>query len=66
MAVTDRFGTHRELPGELALPPGRRLPVAVQTVLFMTERTWIGPRWQRHYCDVFAGTSRPPGGPSGS
>jgi len=37
-----------------ALPPGPRLPAAVQTVLFMTARTWIAPRWQRRYGDVFS------------
>ncbi|MDT4933530.1 MAG: cytochrome family [Pseudonocardiales bacterium] len=53
MAVTE-FITHREVPAELRLPPGPRLPAAVQTMLFMTQRTWIGPRWHRRYGDVFS------------
>jgi len=54
VAVTERFLTRRESPAEAGLPPGSRLPAAVQTVLFMTGRTWIGPRWHRRYGDVFS------------
>jgi cytochrome P450 len=54
MAVTDRFITARELPASFRLPPGPRLPKAVQTVLFMGGRNIIGPYWQRTFGDVFA------------
>ncbi|MGI8761786.1 MAG: cytochrome P450 [Jatrophihabitantaceae bacterium] len=54
MAVTERFLVSRELPDELALPPGPKLPAAVQTVLFMTQRDWTAPRWHRRYGDVFS------------
>ena len=54
MAVTERFITSRTLPPGVVLPPGPRWPAAVQTLLFMTGRTWIAPRWQRRYGDVFS------------
>ncbi|MCU1658624.1 MAG: Cytochrome [Pseudonocardiales bacterium] len=54
MAVTERFITRRELPANLELPPGPRLPAAIQTLVFMTHRTWIAPRWHRRYGDVFS------------
>ena len=54
MSVTERFIIERALPGDLKLPPGPRWPAAIQTVLFMTGRTWIAPRWQRRYGDVFS------------
>jgi cytochrome P450 len=54
VALTERFITRRQLPDQLSLPPGPRLPKAVQTLLFMTQREWISPRWQRRYGDVFA------------
>ena len=53
MALTD-FVPPRTHVDPRALPPGPRLPAAVQTVLFMTARTWIAPRWQRRYGDVFS------------
>jgi cytochrome P450 len=53
VAVTD-FPTQREHVDPSALPPGPRLPVGLQTLLFMTARTWIGPRWHRRYGDVFS------------
>ncbi|MDT4971517.1 MAG: cytochrome family, partial [Pseudonocardiales bacterium] len=53
MAVTD-FVTHREHVDPSTLPPGPRLPTGLQTLLFMTARTWIGPRWHRRYGDVFS------------
>jgi cytochrome P450 len=37
-----------------ALPPGPRLPAALQTLLFFVVPTWIAPRWQRRYGDVFS------------
>ncbi|MEP7020520.1 MAG: cytochrome P450 [Pseudonocardiales bacterium] len=54
MAVTERFITRRDEPVADGLPPGPRLPAAVQTLLFLTGRTFIGPRWQRRYGDVFS------------
>jgi cytochrome P450 family 135 len=61
VAVTERFIARRELPATTALPPGPRLPAAVQTLLFMTGRTWITPRWHRRYGDVFSVHLRPAG-----
>jgi cytochrome P450 len=54
VAVTERFITSRALPEKLALPPGPRWPTAIQTLLFMTGRTFIAPRWQKRYGDVFS------------
>jgi cytochrome P450 len=54
MALTDRFVTHHDVPAGLRMPPGPRLPAAVQTVLFMTRRDRTAPRWQRRYGDVFS------------
>jgi cytochrome P450 family 135 len=53
VAVTD-FVTPRDDVDPSALPPGPRLPAGLQTLLFMTGRTWIGPRWHRRYGDVFS------------
>lgn len=36
-----------------ARPPGPRLPVLVQTILFARYRHVVLPRWQRRYGDVF-------------
>ena len=54
MAVTQRFITKRELPTTLDLPPGPRLPVIAQTMMFMAARTTWSPIWQRRYGDVFS------------
>jgi cytochrome P450 len=54
MSRTERFGTRRDRAAGIGLPPGPRLPVAIQTALFMTARTWIAPRWRRRYGDVFS------------
>jgi len=54
VAVTERFITRRDEPAADGLPPGPRLPAAVQTLLFLTGRTFIGPRWHRRYGDVFS------------
>jgi cytochrome P450 family 135 len=54
MALTEKFVTERELPATLRLPPGPKLPVAVQTILFLTRRDTSAPRWQRRYGDVFS------------
>src|SRR4051794_20725120 len=54
MTLIDRFVTDRALPTELRLPPGPRLPRALQTVLFLTQRDQIAPRWHRRYGDVFS------------
>jgi cytochrome P450 len=54
VALTEQFTTHRPLPADLVLPPGSRLPAPLQTLLFLTQRTWIVPRWHRRYGDVFS------------
>jgi cytochrome P450 len=54
VAVTQRFITKRELPTALDLPPGPRLPVIAQTMMFMAARTTWSPIWQRRYGDVFS------------
>src|SRR5579875_3283071 len=54
MALTERFVTTRELPGELRLPPGPRLPAIVQTVLFLGARGFTAPRWLTRYGEVFS------------
>jgi cytochrome P450 len=54
MTLIDPFVTERALPAGLALPPGPRLPRAVQTVLFLTRRDRTAPRWHRRYGDVFS------------
>jgi cytochrome P450 len=67
MALTEQFVSTPAQPtgdaAEAALPPGPRLPTALQTLLFMTGKTRMAPVWQRRYGDVFtlqiapAGTS---------
>lgn len=54
MTTVDRFVTERSLPQELRLPPGPKLPAALQTVLFLTMRNFTAPRWHRRYGDVFS------------
>lgn len=54
VALTERFVVQRELPTRLDLPPGPKLPPPLQTVLFLALRTWISPRWQRRFGDVFS------------
>jgi cytochrome P450 family 135 len=54
MAVTERFVTKRELPPALDLPPGPRLPVIAQTMMFMAGRSRWAPIWQHRYGDVFS------------
>lgn len=56
MTTIDRFvTTHRAGSATVkGLPPGPRLPAAVQTVLFLTLRTYTAPRWQRRYGDVYS------------
>ncbi|WP_375501840.1 cytochrome P450 [uncultured Jatrophihabitans sp.] len=61
MSLIDRYGTRRELPAQLDLPPGSRLPKAVQTVLFLTKGPFISPRWQRRFGDVFSMDIAPAG-----
>lgn len=61
MALTERFVTPHTVPAGLRLPPGPRWPKAVQTVLFLTQREWTGPRWQRRYGDVFSVNLAPAG-----
>jgi len=54
MALTEQFITTRPLPTDVVLPPGPRLPAAVQTILFLAHRTWAAPRWHQRYGDVFS------------
>jgi cytochrome P450 len=54
MTTIDRYVKPRELPAVLDLPPGPRLPAVLQTVLFLGLRTYVAPRWQRRYGDVFS------------
>jgi cytochrome P450 len=54
MTQLDRFIAARPVPRQLDLPPGPRLPKAVQTLLFLGRREWTAPHWQRRYGDVFA------------
>jgi cytochrome P450 len=61
MAVTERFITSRELPDQVQLPPGSKLPALVQTVIFMTQRQRVGQHWQRKYGDVFSVNIAPAG-----
>lgn len=54
MTVVDRYVKPRELPGEVRLPPGPKLPPLIQTIMFLTRRDFTAPRWRRRYGDVFA------------
>ncbi|HEV7205325.1 MAG TPA: cytochrome P450 [Jatrophihabitans sp.] len=54
MTLIDRYVTTREQPATVGLPPGPKLPAALQTVLFLVLRTYTAPRWQRRYGDVFS------------
>src|SRR4051812_2361644 len=55
MAVTEQMLTGAPAPSAVpTLPPGPKLPTAVQTVLFMAAKTWAAQRWQHRYGDVFA------------
>lgn len=55
MTAIDQFVTHRaEDESVTALPPGPRLPRALQTVLFLTLGTYTAPLWQRRYGDVYS------------
>jgi cytochrome P450 len=38
---------------DTSFPPGPRGPRPVMTVLFMTARQFLAPRWQRRYGDLF-------------
>jgi len=54
VALTERFINTPDIPAEVSLPPGPRLPAALQTPLFFLGRTWLVPRWHRRYGDVFS------------
>jgi cytochrome P450 family 135 len=54
MTLVDRFVTQRDLPTSLSLPPGPKLPSLIQTIMFLTQRDFTAPRWQRKYGDVFS------------
>jgi cytochrome P450 len=61
VTAIENFVRHRQLPASVDLPPGPRLPAIVQTVLFMTQRSWSLPRWRRRYGDVFSVNIAPAG-----
>ncbi len=61
MAITERYIVKRPVPKDAVLPPGPRLPAAVQTVMFMAHRDTFGPRWHRRYGDVFSLNVAPAG-----
>jgi cytochrome P450 len=54
VTLVDRYVRQRELPESLTLPPGPKLPSLAQTILFLTQRDFAGPRWRRRYGDVFS------------
>jgi cytochrome P450 family 135 len=54
MTVIDRYVTQREVPTGVNLPPGPKLPTFLQTIAFLTQGTYVAPRWQRRYGDVFS------------
>jgi cytochrome P450 len=54
VTLIEQFTTERPLPSAKALPPGPRLPAAIQTVLFLALPIWTQPRWHRRYGDVFS------------
>jgi cytochrome P450 len=61
MATPERYVVKRPVPKDAVLPPGPKLPAAVQTVLFMAHRDTFGPRWHRRYGDVFSLNVAPAG-----
>ncbi|MGH8960459.1 MAG: cytochrome P450 [Jatrophihabitantaceae bacterium] len=54
MSLIEDFTVERPAPGAANLPPGPRLPTALQTVLFLAAPTWAGPRWHRRFGDVYS------------
>jgi cytochrome P450 len=54
MTVLDQYVKQRELPRDVQLPPGPKLPPLIQTIMFLTKRDFTAPRWQRRHGDVFA------------
>jgi cytochrome P450 family 135 len=54
MTTIERQVRPGEIPAAPGLPPGSKLPPAVQTVLFLGMRTYVAPHWQRRYGDVFS------------
>jgi cytochrome P450 family 135 len=54
MAVSERLSPRRNQPSDAALPPGPRLPSALQTLLFLGGAQWVQPRWHKRYGDVFS------------
>jgi cytochrome P450 len=54
VSVIEDFTVARPLPSAAGLPPGPRLPAAVQTMLFLAAPTWAGPRWHRRFGDVYS------------
>ena len=53
MGVIEDFTTEQPQPTRDQLPPGPRLPAALQTVLFLSAPYWSAPRWYRRYGEVF-------------
>jgi len=54
VSALDQFVSRADVPSDVRLPPGPKLPAAVQTFLFVTQRHWAAPRWRRKYGDVFS------------
>ena len=42
-----------QVSGDSSFPPGPRGPRPLMTVLFMSARQFLAPRWQRRYGDLF-------------
>ena len=61
MSALDQFVSRVEVPADVSLPPGSKLPAAVQTFLFVTQRHWTAPMWRRKYGDVFSQHLAPAG-----
>jgi cytochrome P450 family 135 len=54
VSVIEDFTVARHTPGAASLPPGPKLPTALQTLLFLAAPTWAGPRWHRRFGDVYS------------
>ena len=54
MTSLDQFVTQHDAPSAAQLPPGPRMPAALQTVLFLVFGPYTAGRWQRRYGDVFS------------
>jgi cytochrome P450 len=61
MTAIDHFVTQRDVSTAAQLPPGPRMPAILQTIMFLSLRTYTAPRWQRRYGDVFSVRVAPAG-----